>query len=253
MHGGQDTNEGGTVKFTIVYDNNEHTRGLRTAWGFACWVETDVSVVLFDTGGDHATLLGNLDALGLDPRRIDAVVLSHIHADHTGGLPGLLQIAERPTVYAPAAFSASFKRDVVAHTDLVEVMAPTEICPGVYTTGQLGTRIVEQALGVRSRAGMVVVTGCAHPGIVEMVRAAKSAARAHPVELVIGGFHLRDHNRDQIQGVADQLRDLGVEGVASCHCTGDRARTLFAEVWGERSAMAGLGWTTTVAPADTAH
>ena len=239
------------MRFTIVYDNNEHNRALRTAWGFACWIQTHDAVVLFDAGGDSATLLGNMDVLGLDPRRIDAVVLSHIHADHTGGLPGLLLSGARPTVYAPARFPASFKRDVRALTDLVEVVGPAQVSRGVTTTGQLGTRIVEQALGVSTGTGLVVVTGCAHPGVVHMVRAAKEAAGACTVDLVVGGFHLRDHNHAEIRAIAAELVDLGVTGVAPCHCTGDRARTLFAEVWGARAAMAGLGWTDGFAPEDT--
>ncbi|MBN1639730.1 MAG: MBL fold metallo-hydrolase [Anaerolineae bacterium] len=234
------------MRFTIVYDNYEYDRTLRTAWGFACWIETGTSTVLFDTGGEGATLLGNLSKLDLDPQRIDAIVLSHIHADHTGGLPGLLQVTDRPTVYAPASFPASFKRDVRAHTELVEISDGREIFPGVYTSGQLGTRIVEQALGVETPEGLVVLTGCAHPGIVSMVRAAKDAAGAQTIALVIGGFHLRDHDRSQVEAITRELLELGVQELAACHCTGDRARALFAELLGKRSAMAGLGWAVTI-------
>jgi len=107
------------ARFTMIYDNNEYDPALRTAWGFACWVEVGEATVLFDTGGDGATLLGNLAELKLDPQEIDAVVLSHIHGDHTGGLVGLLETGARPTVYAPAAFPASFKADVSARTECV--------------------------------------------------------------------------------------------------------------------------------------
>jgi 7,8-dihydropterin-6-yl-methyl-4-(beta-D-ribofuranosyl)aminobenzene 5'-phosphate synthase len=148
--------EGRMARFTVVYDNNEHDPALRTAWGFSCWVETGEATVLFDTGGDGATLLGNMAELNLDPQEIDAVVLSHIHGDHTGGLAGLLETGARPTVYVPAAFSDSFKADARARTDLVEVTGPMEILPGVYTTGQLGSDIVEQALVVETGAGLVL-------------------------------------------------------------------------------------------------
>lgn len=90
------------VTLTIVYDNNAYDPRLRTAWGFACLVEAGDATVLFDTGGDGATLLGNMDALELDPRDIDAIVLSHIHGDHTGGLLALLNRGITPTVFAPA-------------------------------------------------------------------------------------------------------------------------------------------------------
>lgn len=151
------------VRLAVVYDNNDYDLTLRTAWGFAWWVEAGEATVLFDTGGDGPTLLGNMAKLDLNPRVIDAVVLLHAHGDHTGGLAGLLDTGDRPTVYVPAAFPASFKTDVSARTDLVEVTGSMEILPGVYTTGQVGSGIVEQALVAETGAGPVIVTGCAHP------------------------------------------------------------------------------------------
>ena len=100
-------------------------------------------MVLFDTGGDGPTLPGNMTRLGFDPQAIDAVVLSHVHGDHTGGLRALLDTGASPTVYAPAAFSASFKGGVRARTDLVEVTGPMELFPEIYTTGEVGPGIIE--------------------------------------------------------------------------------------------------------------
>jgi 7,8-dihydropterin-6-yl-methyl-4-(beta-D-ribofuranosyl)aminobenzene 5'-phosphate synthase len=233
--------EGQTVRFTVVYDNNAYDRRLRTAWGFACWVEAGEKTVLFDTGGEGATLLSNMAELDLDPRAIDVVVLSHAHGDHTGGLAGLLDTGIRPTVYVPAAFPASFRADLRARTDLKEVTGPIEILPGVYTTGPVGSAIVEQALVVDTGAGWVVVTGCAHPGIVEMVRRAKDAT-AGEVALVLGGFHLGSASLSQIEGIVAAFRRLGVQQIAPCHCTGDRARRVFADAYGTECTLAGVGW-----------
>jgi 7,8-dihydropterin-6-yl-methyl-4-(beta-D-ribofuranosyl)aminobenzene 5'-phosphate synthase len=237
--------EGQAVRFTVVYDNNAYDGNLRTAWGFACWVEVGEMTVLFDTGGDGATLLSNMAVLDLDPQAIDAVVLSHIHADHTGGLAGLLDAGARPTVYVPAAFPASFKADVQARTRLVQVTGAMELLPRIYTTGQVGSDLVEQALVVETGVGLVVVTGCAHPGIVEMVRRAKEAA-AGDVVLAMGGFHLRGASQRQIEGIVDALRRLGVQQIAPCHCTGDRARRIFVDAYGTDCTLAGVGWVTGV-------
>jgi 7,8-dihydropterin-6-yl-methyl-4-(beta-D-ribofuranosyl)aminobenzene 5'-phosphate synthase len=235
------------VTFTILYDNNAYDPALRTDWGFACMVETAAATVLFDTGGNGAILLGNMAELGLEPQAIDAVVLSHAHGDHTGGLAALLDTGVTPTVYVPAAFPASFKADVRARTDLVEVTDPVEILPGTYTTGQVGSGIVEQALVVETGEGLVVVTGCAHPSVVEMVRRAKEAVAGGvgrsgttPL-LVMGGFHLRDAGQAQIEAIIADLRDLGVQRVAPCHCTGDAARQMFADVFGVDCTLAGVG------------
>ena len=237
--------EEGVVTFTIVYDNNEHDPALHTAWGFSCMVETDAGTVLFDTGGDAPTLLGNMAALDLDPQTVDAVVLSHIHGDHTGGLAGLLDVGVRPMVYVPATFPASFKRDVRTRADLVEVTGAVEILPGVYSTGEVGSGIIEQALAVETGDGLVVVTGCAHPGVVEMVRCAQEAARGE-VALVMGGFHLGGAGRGQIEDIVAAFRHMGVQRVAPCHCTGDRARQIFADEFGADFILAGAGSVITV-------
>jgi 7,8-dihydropterin-6-yl-methyl-4-(beta-D-ribofuranosyl)aminobenzene 5'-phosphate synthase len=234
-----------TATFTIVYDNNVYDSALQTPWGFACLVQTEESTVLFDTGGDSSTLLSNMASLGLDAQAIDVVVLSHIHGDHTDGLEGLLDTGARPTVYVPGAFPDSFKDAVRTRTDLVEVTNPMEILPGVYTTGEVGSRIVEQALAVETGQGLVVVTGCAHPGIVEMVRRAQETTGGE-VALVMGGFHLGEASRGRIERIIADFHRLGVQTVAPCHCTGDQAREMFTEAFGEDCALAGVGWAITV-------
>jgi 7,8-dihydropterin-6-yl-methyl-4-(beta-D-ribofuranosyl)aminobenzene 5'-phosphate synthase len=96
---------------TVVYDNRSADPRLGTAWGFACLIETSATTILFDTGGDGQLLMDNLTALGIDPQAIDAVVLSHIHSDHTGGLDRLLAANDRLTVYLPRSFPASSRAD----------------------------------------------------------------------------------------------------------------------------------------------
>jgi 7,8-dihydropterin-6-yl-methyl-4-(beta-D-ribofuranosyl)aminobenzene 5'-phosphate synthase len=235
------------VTFTILYDNNAYEPALRTDWGFACLVEAGEATVLFDTGGNGAILMDNMATLGFDPRAIDVVVLSHAHGDHTGGLAGLLDTGASPVVYVPAAFPASFKADVCARTDLVEVTDSVEILPGIYTSGEVGSGIVEQALVVETGEGVVVITGCAHPGVVEMVRRSKEAtggeggrSSATPL-LVMGGFHLGSASRNRIETIIADLRDLGVQRVAPCHCTGDVARQMFADAFGADCTLAGVG------------
>jgi 7,8-dihydropterin-6-yl-methyl-4-(beta-D-ribofuranosyl)aminobenzene 5'-phosphate synthase len=236
------------LTITIVYDNNAYDPRLKTAWGFSCLIEYRGQVILFDTGGDSPTLLANMDMLGIDPSRIEAVVLSHIHSDHTGGLSGLLPMAgDGLTVFVPRSFPEGSKEAVRTRAQLVEVHESREVGQEVYTTGELGTGIIEQSLAVRTDEGLVVVTGCAHPGIVEVVRKAK-ALSGDEVYLVLGGFHLGGKSRKEIEGILSEFRRLGVRKVAPCHCTGDQAIGMLRQEYGEDFIQAGVGKVIRVPP-----
>jgi 7,8-dihydropterin-6-yl-methyl-4-(beta-D-ribofuranosyl)aminobenzene 5'-phosphate synthase len=199
-------------------------------------IETEEATVLFDTGEDAEILLDNMVKLGFDPQEIDVVVISHLHSDHIGGLRGLLDAGARPVVYSlPPLIN-----DMRAITEMVEVTGPMEILPGIHTTGELGSGIREQALVVETEQGLVVVTGCAHPGIVEMVRRAKEVVDGD-VALVMGGFHLGGASEEQIDNIIADLRELGVQQIAPSHCTGDIARSMFAEAFGDNCTLPGVG------------
>jgi 7,8-dihydropterin-6-yl-methyl-4-(beta-D-ribofuranosyl)aminobenzene 5'-phosphate synthase len=234
------------MKITVVYDNRTLDPNLASAWGFSCLVNGDL---LFDTGGDGRTLLSNMIKMGIDPAGIRTVVLSHAHGDHTGGLGGLLGTGVRPTVYVPRSFPARFKADVRSLTTLVEVHGPVEIRPGIHTTGEVGRGLVEQALAVETGDGLVVVTGCAHPGVVEMVRRAQSVgARLPRPYLVMGGFHLGGTSQRRVKAIIADFRQLGVQRVAPCHCTGDPAIRVFAEEYGDDFIKAGVGLVLDIGP-----
>ena len=228
----------------ITYDNRTLDPNLTSGWGFSCLVDGDL---LFDTGGDGRTLLSNMTKMGIDPAGIRTVVLSHAHGDHTGGLGALLGTGVRPTVYVPRSFPARFKADVRSLTTLVEVHGPVEIRPSIHTTGEVGRGLVEQALAVETGDGLVVVTGCAHPGVVKMVRRAKESAGGE-VYLVMGGFHLGGTSQRQVKAVIADFRQLGVQRVAPCHCTGDRAIRAFAEEYGDDFIETGVGMVLDIGP-----
>lgn len=243
------------LTITIFYDNNAYDPRLKTAWGFSCLIEYLGQVILFDTGGDSPTLLANMATLEkefavIDPGEIEAVVLSHAHGDHTGGLSGVLEMSGGDlTVFVPQSFPRRFKGVVRARAHLVEVHEPREIGEEVYTTGELGTGIIEQSLVMRTDEGLVVVTGCAHPGIVEIVRKAK-ALLEDEVYLVLGGFHLGGKSQGKIGKILSTFRRLGVRKVAPCHCTGEQAIRMFHQEYGEDFAQAGAGRVIRVPPSE---
>ena len=225
------------MKIAVVYDNRSLRHELSPAWGFSCLVGDDL---LFDTGGDGPRLLSNMRQMGLDVGRLKLVVLSHAHGDHTGGLGSILAVNKEITVYLPCSFPNRFKDQVRTRARVVEVHKPMEIAEGIYTTGEVGRRIVEQSLVLATNQGLVVVTGCAHPGIVEMMHRAKEIG-GNGIYLAIGGFHLGVASKGGVKGIIIDFRRLGVQKVAPCHCTGDQAMEMFAAEYGEDFIKAGVG------------
>ena len=229
------------VTITVVYDNYPSDPRLRTAWGFGCLIEGLEETILFDTGGNGAVLLGNMHALKIDPSRIDTIVLSHIHGDHVGGLSAVLAEHSDVRVVMSASFPRRFKDDVRAlGAEVVEVHDPLEICANAYSTGELGLAIKEQALAIKTEEGLVVVTGCAHPGVVSMIAKAKEILD-EKIHLVMGGFHMGGVSKSGIEKVIAQFREAGVQKVAPSHCSGDLTRQLFQEAYKEDFILAGAG------------
>jgi 7,8-dihydropterin-6-yl-methyl-4-(beta-D-ribofuranosyl)aminobenzene 5'-phosphate synthase len=239
---------GGDFKITIIYDNTAFDERLKPEWGFAALVQYDGHTILFDTGGTAPTFLENLHLLEIDPLEIEAVVISHEHGDHTAGLLPFLEIADRPTVYLLSTFSSAFINSVSAQTEVIRVVQPVEIFPGMFSTGTLsGDGISEQALVVDRGGDIVVITGCSHPGIINMVRRARTVAQPEgeveykPIALVIGGFHLLRASREDVEDISAELRSLGVQHLSPTHCTGEPAIDAFADIFGEDYIPGGAG------------
>lgn len=226
---------------TVVFDNNPYKKGLQSGWGFSCLIEGMEKRVLFDTGADGIILLDNMQKLGINPERVETLVLSHAHSDHTGGVYDLLQKNNTLTVYLPASFPESFKEKAKGYgAELIEVKKPMEISEGVYSTGEMDAWMKEQSLIIRTPKGMVIITGCAHPGIVNIVKRAK-ALFADEVLFVMGGFHLHNKTSREIKRIISDMKELGVRYVGPCHCSGKKARDLFEEAYGGHYIPVGAG------------
>jgi 7,8-dihydropterin-6-yl-methyl-4-(beta-D-ribofuranosyl)aminobenzene 5'-phosphate synthase len=226
----------------IVYDNNPFDSRLKTAWGFSCLVRLPERTILFDTGGDSSILLYNMHQLQIEPKEVEAVVLSHIHGDHVGGLGDFLEQNNSVTVYLPRSFPQTFKDDVTyLGAKVEEIYEAKELMPGIYSTGELGDGIKEQSLIITTSKGLVIITGCAHPGVVNIIRKAKEVVPDSNVYLVVGGFHLSGASAAELESIIDSFRQLGVEKVGPCHCSGDQARRLFEQRYSEGYIEGGVG------------
>ncbi|MBN2537316.1 MBL fold metallo-hydrolase [candidate division WOR-3 bacterium] len=230
------------VKLVVAYDNRTLVEGLEPDWGFACAVTRGADTLLFDTGAKPGILKANLAALGFDSSGFDAVVISHDHWDHNGGLEAALG-DRHGRCWLPASASEELvARVTAAGAEPVPVSGRLELLPGIWTTGEIAGNPAEQALVVETADGPVVVTGCAHPGVVSICRVVGEQFGMAPA-LVIGGFHLREPGPEQGRVASAELKELGVARVGPSHCTGADAQAVFAEEWGERCERVGCGWT----------
>ena len=188
------------LKVTILYDNTAWRNDLIADWGFACLVEAYGKTILFDTGAKGPILLGNMKKLNIKPSSVDDVVISHAHWDHTGGLVDFLQVFNDIRLFVPSSFA------VPPHTarEVISVREPIEIADNIYSTGELME--IEQSLVVTAEKGAVVIVGCSHPGVTEIL---KAASRYGNVFALIGGLH--GFNEFEIV--------KSIELICATHCT----------------------------------
>jgi 7,8-dihydropterin-6-yl-methyl-4-(beta-D-ribofuranosyl)aminobenzene 5'-phosphate synthase len=238
--------QGSDLTLSVVYDNNPYDTRLETRWGFSCYVKGPEKTILFDVGGEGSILLSNMEKLKIDPKTVNALVLSHIHQDHIGGLSHFLRENHRVSVFMPQSLPQSVKDKVrQASAKSVGVHKPMKICRHVYSTGELGTFIREESLIIKTSRGLIVITGCAHPGIVNIVKKAKGLLSSE-VYLVLGGFHLCWMNLSQVREIISGVKKEGVKRVAPCHCSGDLARKQFRKAYGKDFILVGAGKTITI-------
>ncbi len=193
------------MKVTIIYDNETSRKDLRADWGFSCLVETHGKRILFDTGAKGDILLDNMKKLNIEPSSIDAVFISHADWDHTGGLFDFLKKNNDVALYIPV----SYRIPPDSAREVVVVKGPMEISDGLFSTGEL--QGIEQSLIVATDNGPVIITGCSHPGVRDILEAASTHGKPYAL---IGGLHGFDEF---------ELLE-GIPVVCATHCTEFKAQ-----------------------------
>jgi 7,8-dihydropterin-6-yl-methyl-4-(beta-D-ribofuranosyl)aminobenzene 5'-phosphate synthase len=176
------------LSITIVYDNTTTDSLLKADWGFSAYIIYGSDTLLFDSGAKGAILLANLRKLNINIKSIATVVLSHKHYDHVDGMDSLLAAGIHPKLYFLASFPDSIKNRYRGKVAIVEVIDTLQIFPGLYTTGELASSIApEEALVFTFKRGGAVLTGCAHPGIVEIVKKSQAITKINATPILVGG------------------------------------------------------------------
>jgi 7,8-dihydropterin-6-yl-methyl-4-(beta-D-ribofuranosyl)aminobenzene 5'-phosphate synthase len=263
-----------------LVDNSVARPDLKAEHGLSFWIEAGGRRLLFDTGQGPA-LEANSARLGVDLSESDAVLLSHGHYDHTGGLAHLLELAPRAAVYlhpnslgvryavpetGPArsiGMPEAAARALAANSHrITAALDGCEVFPGIHLTGEIPRRNSfedpgrffrdpngqtpdpiedDQALWIESGEGVVVVLGCAHSGVVNTLEAVAERTGGRRILAVLGGMHLGAASAERVEQTADAFDRFGVEAVAPCHCTGARASSRLAERLGVRFIRWGAG------------
>lgn len=231
-----------SLHITIIYDNNSFSPFLQSGWGFSCLVKSGINKILFDSGDNGEALMNNFEKLRIQPESINFIFLSHYHNDHTGGLKAFLKVNNNVTVFVPKSFPTNIKEEIKeTNAKIICISSFNEILPNIYSIGELGKEIPEQSMAIRTDKGIIIITGCAHPGIVNIIKRAKEFFLDENIYLVIGGFHLYNSSTQEIKKIMDEFNLLKVMNVAPCHCSGNNARTLFKEAFGEHYIEIGTG------------
>ena len=223
------------MQIKILFDSVALDNRFTTGWGVSYLVNNRV---LFDTGEKPGKLLKNMKNMDVSISDIDAIVISHDHWDHRGGLWGILKESPKLKVYTCPNFSKRFKNRVKSYGgQIIEVDKFTQVCKDIYTTGEIkgrycGKYMAEQSLVLKTPKGISILTGCAHPGIINIVENIKQSISGDTY-LIMGGFHLMGTHKKTITSITDKFRQLKIKKVAPSHCTGKNSTKLFKEVYSD--------------------
>lgn len=261
------------VSVTILVENTTPIPGFRGEYGFAALITVDDKSFLFDTGSEDA-LLKNAAAGNVDLAQINDLVISHGHFDHTGAVIPFLQTAPGKKVYAHAGIFiprytvwGDFRRAIGVPFDFSEIERNRaqfiitndfkEIFPNVYVTGEIprltayedvggsfyvevGERLVEDliyddmSVVINHPEGLIIVSGCAHAGIINTIDYACRQTGQNKVRAFIGGTHLAGASEERMQETIKALRDYDVGELIVCHCTGFEATVKLRNALGNK-------------------
>jgi len=229
------------IQLSIVFDNECCSSNLTSLWGFSCFIKTPNHNILFDTGSNGRVLLKNLNKIDLNISSINNIFISHTHWDHIGGLDSILELNPHVNIFITSYISKNLIRDLKTLSSGVTIIedTPIEILDDIYSTGAMGEQN-EHSIILNTDKGLIVIVGCAHSGVENIAKRVNEFFN-RPIFLILGGFHLNNRDDIEILEIIETLKKLDTKFVSPSHCTGERAKKLFKEKFGENYIEGGVG------------
>ena len=251
-------------KVTTLCENNigHGSKNLIGEHGLSFYIEAGDRRILFDTGQNLA-IANNAEVLGIDLGRIDTVVLSHGHYDHSSGLKSLLNCNTNFTLHAHPDVFGPKRRGAGDNSKYIGIpidkesfeqkgikvqldKEPMTIAPGISTTGEIpfmndfeaveadfylkkgddypaDTLADDRALILDTDKGLVVLLGCSHRGVVNTLKHVTEITGRQRIHAILGGLHLGKASAEKLSKIADHLDAFGLEKIGLGHCTGPKA------------------------------
>jgi len=266
------------VRITILIENTAYQASLKTEHGLSLWIEYGNKKILFDTGQSDS-ILYNAKTLGIDLARINAIVLSHGHYDHTGGLHSVINVPSEVKVYLhPAATEPKYSRKAsearyIGMSDTAKIAIqnclptwtarPVQIFPGISVSGQVprindyedvggaffndvifqkpDQLLDDQSLFIESSKGLIVVFGCAHAGVVNTLDYISKLTGEKNIYAAIGGMHLINASQIRIEHTIGVFKKYQIQKVIPLHCTGRKAIDDMKSAFNEKCLLLGSG------------
>lgn len=248
------------IRITTLIENTTSESGLLTEHGLSYWIEYADKRVIFDTGQSDL-FIRNAKALNINLAKANAIVLSHGHYDHTGGLSTVLQLASNAHLYIhPAAVEPKFCRShpkarsigmpdsakqALHHRKVTWTESTTQLFDGMGITGGVprvndfedvggvffldedcrepNPLLDDQALFLESSKGLIVVLGCAHAGVVNTLQRISELYPVKSLYAVMGGMHLVNAGSERIEKTIAAFRQYNLQQIGPIHCTSDHA------------------------------
>lgn len=222
----------------ILYDNSAIDE-FKADWGFSALINDSI---LFDTGAKPDILEYNMILANIEYSKIKYVVISHKHWDHAGGLDLIIDKCQNiEKIYIPSDFDTDYKNIIINNNELIKITDNVAILPELKTTYK-NIPLFEQAIVIENEDELMVITGCAHPGIIKIFDQVSKLFKNKKIS-AIGGFHLHNLSKEKALEIANKLKKMGLSKAGPCHCSGPAAKSAFSEIFGKEYIVVDAGRT----------